>query len=194
MKTSQFKMINKNKKAAMEMSVGTIVTVVLLMTVLVMGLVLVRSIFTSSTDAIDGIDAAIDKEIGDLFGEDKKVVVRPKTNLVKIKQEKVEGFGIGIKNLERGSQSDSSTFSYEVVVSSPDKVQEKCGVGGDQVLSWIQTGEAESNIPIATGEYIAQAVLFDIPKGSPLCTFRLRVNVQKDGTVYGSAFMDISIK
>jgi len=35
----------KSKRAAMEMSVGTIVTIVLLMTVLILGLVLVRSIF-----------------------------------------------------------------------------------------------------------------------------------------------------
>jgi hypothetical protein len=35
-------MIKKNKKAAMEMSVGTIVTIVLLMAVLVLGLTLTK--------------------------------------------------------------------------------------------------------------------------------------------------------
>ena len=35
------------------MSVGTIVTIVLLVTVLVLGLVLVRTIFSSGTDAVE---------------------------------------------------------------------------------------------------------------------------------------------
>ena len=45
---SQHKM--RDKKAAMEMSVGTIVTIVLLMTVLILGLVLVRTIFSRSEE------------------------------------------------------------------------------------------------------------------------------------------------
>ena len=52
-------MISKNKHAAMEMSVGTIVTIVLLMAVLVLGLVLVRTIFKNSTESIDSIDEQV---------------------------------------------------------------------------------------------------------------------------------------
>tara|TARA_Y100000310_G_scaffold295555_1_gene327033 strand:+ start:2199 stop:2486 length:288 start_codon:yes stop_codon:yes gene_type:complete len=39
-----------NNKGAMKMSVGTIVTIVLLMTVLIIGLVFVRTIFSSEED------------------------------------------------------------------------------------------------------------------------------------------------
>ena len=48
--------MKNHKRAAMEMSVGTIVTIVLLMTVLIMGLVLTRTIFKSSVENINGID------------------------------------------------------------------------------------------------------------------------------------------
>ena len=47
--TCPIKMFSK-KRGAMEMSVGTIVTIVLLMTVLVLGIFLVQRIFTSSTE------------------------------------------------------------------------------------------------------------------------------------------------
>jgi len=49
----------KNRRAAMEMSVGTIVTIVLLMTVLILGLVLVRTIFSSAKYNVDVIDEKI---------------------------------------------------------------------------------------------------------------------------------------
>ena len=47
----------------MQMSVGTIVTIVLLMTVLILGLVLTRTIFTSSIENINSIDDSIKEEI-----------------------------------------------------------------------------------------------------------------------------------
>ena len=55
------------KQAAMEMSVGTIVTIVLLMTVLVLGLVLVRTIFTGAIKNIDNVDKAVENQISKLF-------------------------------------------------------------------------------------------------------------------------------
>ena len=47
----------------MQMSVGTIVTIVLLMTVLILGLVLVRTIFGGAVENIDNIDQAVKNEI-----------------------------------------------------------------------------------------------------------------------------------
>ena len=53
----------KNKKAAMEMSVGTIVTIVLLMTVLILGLVMIRTIFKGSIENINSVDQSVKNEI-----------------------------------------------------------------------------------------------------------------------------------
>lgn len=181
----------KSKKAQMQMSVGTIVTIVLLMTVLVLGLVLVRNIFGSATKVIDLTDEQLTEEINKLFGEDKGVVVYPASRRMEIEQGEIDGFGIGIKNLLGAAGGD--TFSYETIVSDPD-LQRKCGVGENEVLNWISTGRAENNIPIPSGDKSTQRVLFDIPVGSPLCTFRLRVNVNSVAGSYGTEFMDITIK
>ena len=68
----------KTKKAAMEMSVGTIVTIVLLMSVLILGIFLVQKIFSSSTNAIDTIDNEVQNQITQLFSDEgNKLAVYP---------------------------------------------------------------------------------------------------------------------
>lgn len=65
----------KSKKAAMEMSVGTIVTIVLLMAVLILGLVFVKKIMCSGIVLTDQIDTKVQNEINNLFGEDEFGVI-----------------------------------------------------------------------------------------------------------------------
>jgi hypothetical protein len=60
-------MVRKNKRAAMEMTVGTIVTIVLLMSALVLGLVLTKTIFSKTTDNVIAIDEQVKGEINKLF-------------------------------------------------------------------------------------------------------------------------------
>jgi len=59
-------LLSKNKKGAMEMSVGTIVTIVLLMSVLVLGVFLVQKIFQSSTNVVDQVDQQVQNQINQL--------------------------------------------------------------------------------------------------------------------------------
>jgi len=176
-----------NKKAAMEMSVGTIVTIVLLMTVLILGLVLVKSIFSSAKGAIDLTDQQLRDEIQQLFSEEKKLVIYPSTRLVEIKQEKIDGVGVGIKNLLEGT-SGSNTFSYEVIV------EDGSNCGNANVLNWITLGKQGPEIPLAVGEFTSTKVLFKIPTGAPLCAARFRVNIQVDGQNYATDFFDIVVK
>ena len=58
----------KNKKAAMEMSIGTIVTIALLMVVLVMGMYLVRTIMCSGINLTEDISESVTNEVKGLFG------------------------------------------------------------------------------------------------------------------------------
>jgi hypothetical protein len=114
----------KNKRAAMEMSVGTVVTIVLLMTVLILGLVLVRTIFSGASGAIDGINQAVENEINKLFAEDssRKVVVYPSSRKITIRKGTDNlGFGISIRNVE----TEQKTFSYDIVATETN-----CGLDG----------------------------------------------------------------
>lgn len=181
--------MNTTKKGAMEMSVGTIVTIVLLMSVLILGLVLVKNIFGSAKKVIDLTDQQLGEEINKLFGEDKKLVIYPKNRLIEVKQGELEEAGIGIKNLLEGV-SGSKTFSYEVIVADASN----CAESDEEVESWIVVGISEDDIPIPVGDLSIQRVRFKAPLGSSLCTARFRVNVYSEGDAYATDFFDINVK
>ena len=182
----------KNKSGAFEMSVGTIVTIVLSVTLLVLGIFFVQQVFSSAKGVVDLTDQQLRNEINKLFSEEDRVSIYPSTRLVEIKQETTDGVGVGIKNLLTGA-SGSKLFSYEVAISDAD-LETKCGIDATEVTAWIVTGRAENDIPIPSGDISTQKVLFEIPTGAPLCTIRFRINVQADGESYATDFFDLKVK
>ena len=178
----------KSKKGAMEMSVGTIVTIVLLMSVLVLGLVLIKNILGGAMDIVDMTNEQMENQVNKLFGEDKDLVVLPASREVKIKHEEQDAFGIGIKNNLKGV-SGTKTFSYETVVADVGD----CGIEESEIKTWIISG-ADSNIPIAVGKIAVDKVFVKIPAGAPFCTFKLRVNVNAEETSYATDSVFIEIK
>jgi len=178
-----------DKKAAMEMSVGTIVTIVLLMTVLVLGIVLIKQIFGGAVNVVDMTNEQLTSEINKLFGENKELVIYPSSRKVSIKQEESNGFGIGIKNLVKGV-SGTKTFSYNVSVADAGD----CGLTKEEIGKWIVIGKSESDIKIPVNGIYTPKIVLTIPKGSPLCTFKVRVEVEMEGTVYASDSVIIEVK
>ena len=173
----------------MEMSVGTIVTIVLLMGVLVLGLFLIKGIFSSAKGAVDLTDQQLQSEISKLFSEEKELVIYPTSGFIEIKQEETDAVGIGIKNLARGT-GESSTFSYEIIARDSSD----CGIEEEELESFIVVGRTESDIPIGTGDiYVARARI-RIPTGAPLCIASFRVDVFKNGEAYARDSFDIEIK
>ena len=65
-----------NRRAAIEMSMNTIVTIVLVVVTLILALVLIRTIFSGSTNAITSINSEIQNQINQLFASNAN------TNLV----------------------------------------------------------------------------------------------------------------
>jgi hypothetical protein len=181
-------MIN-NKRAAIEMSVGTIVTIVLMVTMLILGIILIRNIFSSAKGVVDLTDTQLRNEVNKLFSEENAVAIYPGTRYVEIKQTATgDGVGFGIKNLQQGAAGET-TFSYQVSASDVSN----CGVSAEVAESWIIVGKAESDIAIPVGGSVVRRVLFQIPLGSPLCTARYKLEIQAGGTAYASDFFDIKV-
>lgn len=186
----------KSRLAAMEMSVGTIVTIVLLMTVLILGLVLVRTIFSSATNAVDLTNAQLTDQINKLFSQDKKMVIYPGTSEIDMKRGEQSAIGIGIKNRLEGSAGVSPKFDYSVSVNAEDNsdIQTRCGISVDTVQGWIQ-GSSGANIDFPTGEDIqVEKVLFNIPATAPLCSAKVRVEVTTGGGNYATDSFFMTIK
>ncbi|VVB79024.1 Uncharacterised protein [uncultured archaeon] len=187
-------MLTQDKKAAMEMSVGTIVTIVLLVTVLVLGLVMVRSIFSSGTNAITQIDAQIQSQITKLFTEGEgssKLVVYPVSREVTLKKGQQGGFGFSIQNL------DSKTGSFTYTVSSSE-IAKDCAMTNAQADALIDIGATDGGRPfvLGSGSQLENAVLvkFSIPSTASICKIRYVIDVKEDGKAYSTTTIDLVIK
>ncbi len=178
------------KKGAIELSIGTIVIIVLAMSMLILGLVLVKNIFSGSSENILQMNEKVKGEINKLFVEDKRTVVYLPNAIAKIGQNEDWGVAFGITNLERGT-AEVGEFSYVVTVSDPD-AKKKCGLAESDIESWIATGRVDQ-MSIAPGQNYYGIVRFLIPVDAPLCTVRFHIDVKMDGAVYATDFFDVEV-
>lgn len=182
----------KNKRAAMEMSVGTIVTIVLLMTVLILGLVLVRTIFKSSTDNINNIDEAVKNEIKKLFSEDnaKKVVIYPASREISLEKGESGGFGFSIRNNKMIEES----FTYDIHAG---EIISSCQMDLAAADSLISLGKA-GTVQLPSGDILEQPILvrFSIPESAPLCLIRYNIDIldSSGGLYLPTVTVDLEIK
>lgn len=174
----------KNKNAAMELTMGTMVTIVLLVMVLILGGYFVNKIFFSATKSIDAIDAQVTDQINKLFAEDKtrKLVIYPSTRQVSLeKGEQGDGFAFAIRN----TGTETANFTYNIQAT-----QTSCqdSLTPAQADSFFATGKDSGTRPITipAGSIMdfPQLVTFNIPDGAPPCTVSYLINVQKSGQTY----------
>lgn len=184
----------KSKKAAMELSVSTIVVIVLAMSMLIFGLILIRNIFSGGTQAIDSINDQVTNEINKMFGEDKKVVIYPSVNPIIVRQDKESGFALGIKNKLTGIQSQNAEFSYTILPVSD--VEKDCGITKESVLDLFVAGSSsDTGIPIPTGsDTKAIPILFSTGEGDPLCTIRFRIDVKSNVGNYDVVYVYVKFR
>lgn len=178
----------RGKIGALEMSIGTIVVVVLSMSMLILGMILIQNIFSGANENILSMNDNVKDEISKLFTEDSKTVVYLSNHMVEIKQNEDWGIAFGITNLQKGT-TDVSRFSYNIVVSDPDATR-KCGIGETDIENWITTGKSDT-IAIAPGQNYYGIARFMVPEGAPICIVRFHIDVTKDGLPYASDFFDI---
>ena len=183
-----------SKRAAMEMSVGTIVTIVLLMTVLILGLVMIRTIFRGSIENIEGIDQAVKSEISKLFSEDtsRKIVVYPTSRYVIIKKgEDNLGFGFSIRNT--GEEEREGSFTYDI-----NAVETSCNINTNAANNLITLGKSRNSpgVKLSPGTFMDNPIFvrFSIPETAPPCKIRYSLEIENNGVFYDSADIDLQIK
>ena len=185
----------KNKTAAMEMSMNTIVVVVLSVSFLILAFILMNTIYKSSKGAIDLTDSQLRDQIGKLFSsEDKKIVIYPQTGLSEIKQGKLEAVGVGVKNILTGA-SETNDFYYNISYNAGSSPT--CHGSENIFNSWIVAGKS-GNMKIPTGDFHSEKVRIKIPVGSQLCLARYNVYVysikNNNKELYASSYFDIQVK
>jgi hypothetical protein len=180
-----------SKRAAMEMSVGTIVTIVLLMTVLILGLVMIRTIFKGSIENINTIDQSVKNEISKLFSEDtsKRIVVYPTSKKVIIqKGEDSLGFGFSLRNVE----SEQKDFTYRI-----EAVDSSCNMNFNEAEKLIALGRVRTTpITLPPGTFMDDPIFvrFGIPETTPPCLIKYEITVESNGEAYTRSELDLEIK
>ena len=90
-----------NKKGALELSMNTIIIIVIGVVILSLGLMFVRGVFTQTIDLSDKVFAGANKELDDLGGNiNSALILSPDT--VRVKAGQTSGFLIQVTNLEEG--------------------------------------------------------------------------------------------
>lgn len=174
------------RKGAVELSVGTIVILVIGMTMLVLGILLVRTIFSGATSSVEQIDEGVKKEINDLFSEsDKKLVVRLPNNKAEVRKGEDYGIAFGVRNTDTGGTGAAQQFSYKVEATS---IPSTCGIRAEAAANFIVVGRT-GTLTIAPGsEPEADIIRFNVPDTAPLCIIRYTITVNRGGA--GGAFYD----
>ncbi len=178
------------KKGALELSIGTVVILVLGMSMLILGLILVRTIFTGATYNINTINDKVKEEIGNLFGQEGKSVVYLAEHKAEPKQGQDWGIAFAIKNGETGT-TQQSTFSYEV--KAANLAADCTGLTTQQAESWIKSRRTGTT-SLTPGEIGYFVVRFVIPDNAPLCIVPYDITVTKNNQPYTKDFFDLVIK
>lgn len=180
----------KTKKGAMELSIGTIVIIVLAMSMLILGLVLIRSIFSGAKYNIESLNKNVEAEINQLFNEKggKSFVYLP-NNQIDVKKGKSFGIAFGIKNTEEGT-SEAGTFNYRIEATD---IQQNCRLTEQQANSYLILGSQGSVDLLPGSEPIYRIVRIQPPESAPLCEIWYDITITKDGQPYDTNFFTVKI-
>jgi hypothetical protein len=182
-----------NKKGAIELSIGTIVIIVLAMSMLILGLILVKNIFSGATYNVQQMNDKVKDEINKLFAEDKKAVMYlPPNNLIEVKQGSQFGVAFAIQS--------AKTQEYQWKASLADEDSKaKCGVDPTVAETWIITGKSGST-SIAAGDKYYDLVRFQIPETSVsdvsrcILRYKLTVTAGEQSTAFFTIPFDVQVK
>jgi len=188
----------KSRKAAIELSIGTIVIIVLAMTMLILGLVLVRTIFVTSTESVNDLDQKIKNEISALFtdigddvliklGADKTAKIKPSTDSF--------GIAIGARTLD-GSQTDRERLKYKLTLEEANGKNCMSILGQKNTANLFTTSlNKQLSFDSFQGANAFARVQLVIPKGTAVCTQKVFVDVTdtKDNSMVGGNFFIIEV-
>lgn len=182
-----------NKKAALELSIGTIVILVIAMAMLIGGLVFIRQIWDTSTNAISSIDKGVEDEINKLFSDsDAKISIYPSSRKIEIKQRtQGDGFAFSVRNVDL----ETKDFAYTIEVDPNFDIQDKCRINIQEAESWLDIDSGSfilgrsaqmerADIPLVT---------FTMPENAPACTIPYRIIVSDEVGVYTSGKIFLTV-
>lgn len=177
-------MNTKNKKAAIELSVSTIIIIVLGVSMLILGMVLIRSILCSAIGLTGNINSAVNSEINKYFGDSGGEVacIGSGGDAIKMATGQENIIYCGIRAPEQAK--------YEVKVTSV-----RSGISSlseEQLKKWLVQDSYSSDV--APGDTAVKKIArLNIPSNAPEGAITIQVQVTKGGTLLSTQDLDFTV-
>ena len=172
-----------NKRGAIELSMSTIVVLVLAMSMLILGLVLVKTIFSTAQSSITGIDKGVKSAISDMFADKtKSIAVYPDERRIYIKQgAQGEGFAFSIRN--KGVEDQKYRYTLEADADNNFKI---CNINKATADGYMLIKTGTLTVPASQIMENPELVTFKIPETAHVCEIRYRININYAGGTAGN--------
>ena len=165
----------KTKKAALDLSVGFLVKLILAIVVFSMGMIIVRNIFStaSSGDLTRGVDDEVELQIRTLMDTGDKVVMFPEE--IETTRNNVAIFGLGILNVLNAPGDTDFNIQVQCHEFIPRNSNQRldCTEGGDYE-SWTFADFPSVSLARNDEETVSIPIL---PSGAELGTYIYNVRV-----------------
>jgi len=173
-------MVLRNKKAAFEMSMSTIIIIVLSVSFLILGLVLLKTIFQTATKSTDSIDQKLETELNKIFTDETKnfVIYLGEDNTAKIRAG-TTSFNILVasQSLNNVRLADASQIQYKIELVDEGSAQSCITLIGktkttslfyDKLDTWLNSSSAD-------GPLSWKFIKFSVPVDTRVCSQTVRV-------------------
>ncbi|MEK6895990.1 MAG: hypothetical protein AABX12_00825 [Nanoarchaeota archaeon] len=173
-----------SKRAALELSVGTIVVLVLGVTMLIIGMVLVRNIMCGALGLTSDINSKVRGEITRLFGSSQGEIecIGAVGDAVQMVPGQLNSAYCGI-NAEQAADYEINVISLEAEDASNQEVQSWTRGG----LGWkgrVAPGDSEPK----------RIVRFDLPNDAAEGLLTTKIEIKRNGQLISTKELDFDIK
>jgi hypothetical protein len=175
--------LKSNKKAAIELSLGTIVIIVLGVTMLILGMVLVRGVMCSAMGLTGAINGKMESELNKYFGEtEDEVVCIGESDPIKMAPDADNLIHCSIKAKQQ-AKYEFTIVDYGSTINRLTK---------EKITPWIKQGTSADNV--APDDRSPKKIArIQIPDSAPEGNIWFKLEIKKDGELLRTKTLDFAI-
>lgn len=171
-------------RAALELSIGTVVILVLGVTMLIMGMVVTRSIMCGALSLTGEVNSKVKSQLNTLFDSTEGEVVCIGAGGEAVK------FVPGKENIVHCAVKASEKADYEIKVT--DYSSSVQGLSKDTLQKWITTSSWKGTV--APGDTTPKkAARLKLPDNAPEGTIRIQLQIMRDGELISTQDLDFEV-
>jgi hypothetical protein len=175
-----------NRKAAIEMSMNTVITIVLAVVFLILGLTLIRNIYGFADTSMGTINTNLEKQMSQLFPDETTKIAVDNSGIASIRAGTQDfGYGVVAKTLDGspiGNSRSALQYALELDKTAANNCYNNPKISKTAIVSWFgQKISADSsslvynNIDASNADTGYARISITIPAGTPICAQKVYI-------------------